>query len=59
MPEAALLQAVEYSNASIYRRDVLKGLHKEKLIEFDPAKKQATLSATGVRKVEQEVPLQL
>jgi hypothetical protein len=46
---------VEYSQLSTYRRDVLRLLHRERLVEFDADLDSVQLSPTGVRDVEQNI----
>ena len=46
---------VEYSNLSMYRRKVLKPLHKEKLIELNTELDAILISPLGVRHVEDTV----
>ena len=53
--ENDLVNWVEHSNASVYRRDVLRALHKEKLIEYDEGKKIVYLSPMGSLMVEKEI----
>jgi hypothetical protein len=53
--EADLLRDVEHSNASVYRRDVLKPLHKGRLLEYDPDRGVVTISPKGVRYVEESL----
>lgn len=57
--ESDLVDWVEHTNASIYRRDVLRKLHKEKFIEYDEENKKAKISPLGVREVEREIDLDL
>jgi hypothetical protein len=52
-------QWVEHSNASNYRRDVLRPLHKEKLVEYDQRAGTVVLSPPGVDFVESNIPLTL
>jgi hypothetical protein len=59
VPEKDLVQWVEHSNASIYRRDVLKKAHKDKLVEYDQAAGEVTLSPIGARYVEENLPLEV
>jgi hypothetical protein len=47
VPEADLFKWVEYSDASVFRRAVLKPLHKERLIEFGAEKGRAKISPRG------------
>lgn len=55
--EQELVAWTEHSNASVFRRDVLRRAHKDKLIEFDAAGKLVHLSPTGARLVESQLPL--
>jgi hypothetical protein len=57
--EGDLISWTEHSNASTFRRDVLKRCHRRKLIEYDAAKKQVFLSPLGVTHVENTIPLAL
>ena len=50
--EKDLVEWVEYSNASVYRRDVLRKLHVEKLVEFSEADRKITISPKGVAEAE-------
>jgi hypothetical protein len=49
-----LLRDVEYSNSSMYRNRLLRGLHKQRLIEYRPGG-PVSLSPKGRLHVEQEV----
>jgi hypothetical protein len=51
--ESDLVEWVEHSNASAYRRDVLRKGHKEKLIEYNQATRMVTISPKGVEYVEE------
>jgi hypothetical protein len=53
--ESDLFSWVEHSNASVYRRDVLRKCHKEKLIEYDQASRMITLSPKGIEYVEESL----
>jgi hypothetical protein len=53
--ELDLFSWVEHSNASVYRRDVLRKCHKEKLIEYDQASRMITLSPKGIEYVEERL----
>jgi hypothetical protein len=57
--EADLLSWVEHSNASVYRRDVLKRAHRERLVEYQESSGQVWLSPVGVAYVEERLPLEL
>ncbi|MES2861078.1 MAG: hypothetical protein V4701_06365 [Pseudomonadota bacterium] len=52
VPESDLLKSLEHSNPSIYRRDILRKAHKERLVEYDPAAKTVKISPLGARRVE-------
>lgn len=53
--EKELCQSIEHSNMSVYRRDVLKKAHKDKLLEYDSAGRTALISPKGIKKVEEEI----
>jgi hypothetical protein len=53
--ETDLFKWVEYSNASMFRRTVLKPLHKERLIEFDVEKGRAKISPRGAQHVDESL----
>ena len=55
VPESDLLRWVEHSNASIFRRDVLRVCHKAKLIEYNPVLKTVEISPLGIDRVEREL----
>ncbi len=57
--ESQLIKWVEHSNQSVYRRDVLKPLHKNKLIEYDKEKKTITISPLGISDVENKIGFDL
>jgi hypothetical protein len=57
--ELDLIDWVEHTNASTYRRDVLRSLHKAKYIEYDLENKRAKISPLGIREVELEIDLDL
>ena len=50
--EPQLVEWLEHSNASIFRRDVLRPLHKLRLIEYDSSSKLVHLSPKGMQRVE-------
>lgn len=56
--EVDLVRAVEHSNASVFRRDVLRPSHKQALIDYDKQNRTTRLSPLGVRAVEEEIDLQ-
>jgi hypothetical protein len=53
--DAELCNSVEYSNATVYRKNVLEKLHKERLIEFDKKNKRAKISPKGSAHVETKI----
>ncbi len=53
VPEEDLFSSTEYSRPSLYRRDVLKPMHKARLIEYDGENEVVRLSPTGAVEVEQ------
>lgn len=50
--EATLFQWCEHSNTTNFRKQILQELHKERLIEYDPAKRLVYLSPLGVADAE-------
>jgi hypothetical protein len=50
-----LFEWVEHSNLSVYRRDVLRPLHRDKLVEYDEDTSLVHLSPTGSSLVEDEI----
>ncbi|MEX1014219.1 MAG: hypothetical protein WDZ80_03610 [Candidatus Paceibacterota bacterium] len=57
--ETELVQWIEHSNASVFRRDVLKKAHKDRLIEYDQAQKLIDISPVGIRYVEEKLTLDI
>lgn len=55
MSEIELVDCVEHSNSSVFRRDVLRRAHKAKLIEYDPTGKTAEISPLGIKRVEEKI----
>ena len=53
--EKNLIASVEHSNPSVYRKDILRKAHKERLLEYNTTKKKATISPVGVKRVESEI----
>lgn len=53
--ETTLVDYIEHSNPSVYRRDVLRKAHKSKLLEYDAASKTVEISPVGIKRVEQEL----
>jgi hypothetical protein len=55
--EGDLVEWLEHSNPSVFRRDVLRVAHKERLIEYDAKGKLVHLSPLGTKFVEANLPL--
>jgi len=55
LSENQLFEWVEHSNAAIYRRDILKKSHKEKLLEYDRENDRVHISPKGTEFVEEEI----
>lgn len=53
--ESDLQAWVEHSNASVYRRDVLRKAHRDKLLEYDEKAQTVLISPIGVEYVERSV----
>lgn len=51
--EADLVSWVEHSNPSVYRRDVLRPAHRDRLIEYDSTRRTAQISPLGIAHVEE------
>lgn len=47
-----LLRWTEHSNPAVYRRDVLRRLHRARQVEYDEEAEMVRLSPTGIRRVE-------
>jgi hypothetical protein len=57
--EKDLITWVEHSNPSVYRRDVLRRAHRDRVIEYDEQKGEVHISPTGIAYVEQNLPLEI
>jgi hypothetical protein len=55
--ETVLASWVEHPKLTDYRKDVLRPLHREKLVEYDRATGMVYLSPLGARRVETSLPL--
>ena len=55
VPMEDLVSWTEHSNAALYRRDVLRKLHKGRLVEYDRETEMVAISPNGVSKVEEEL----
>jgi hypothetical protein len=53
--EKDLFHWVEHSNASAYRRDVLRKAHREKLLEYDASSRTVQISPIGISLVERDI----
>lgn len=57
--ESDLVDWIEHSNPAVFRRDVLVKAHKAKLIEYSRKAGTVQISPSGIREVEQKIPLEL
>ncbi len=57
--EATLVDWLEHSNPTVFRRDVLVPAHNARHVEYDRTAKTVRLSPLGAREVEQKLPLHL
>ena len=55
LSEADLIESVEHSNPSIYRRDILRRAHDDRLIEYDEQNKTVKISPLGIKRVEVKI----
>jgi hypothetical protein len=55
LSEAELVSWTEHSNSSAYRRDVLRKLHRARLIEYDESERTAEISPLGIADVEERL----
>jgi hypothetical protein len=53
--ESKIFEWVEHSNASVFRRDVLRQLHKTKHIEYDESARTVQISPLGIKRVEDQL----
>lgn len=53
--EVDLVDWVEHSNVSVFRRDVLRPAHKKKLLEYDTASRTLHISPLGIEYVEKKI----
>lgn len=56
-PVGELFKWVEHSNMANYKRDVIKPLHRERLIEFDNNSGLVYISPLGIRYIEEKISL--
>jgi hypothetical protein len=55
VPEEDLLSWTEHSNPRVYRRDILRRLHRARLIEYDAETRMVLIAPPGVFRVEKEL----
>ncbi|MDE0328700.1 MAG: hypothetical protein OXI78_06390 [Anaerolineaceae bacterium] len=55
---SSLRQSIEYRNTTNFRNKVLIPLHNAELVHFDRTKDEIILSPKGIKKVEDEIPLE-
>jgi hypothetical protein len=55
LSERELVDFVEHSNPSVFRRDVLRRAHAARLVEYDPVDAEVTISPLGVEHVEKRL----
>jgi hypothetical protein len=53
--EASLVDWVEHSNVSVFRRDVLRPAHKQKLLEYNSVARTVLISPRGIEYVESSI----
>lgn len=51
--EANLVSWIEHSNSTVFRRDVLRKAHKDRMIEYDAEARTAEISPLGIAHVEE------
>lgn len=50
--ESDLVSWLEHSNGSVYRRDILRPLHHDRLVEYDATRRTVQISPLGIDEVE-------
>ncbi len=55
LDEVDLVRYLEHSNPTVYRRDVLRKLHKDRMIEYNDKKKLCKISPKGIEFVEKNI----
>lgn len=53
--EADLVSWIEHSNGSVFRRDVLRPAHKERMVEYDADARTVQISPLGIAHVEEDL----
>ena len=59
LDEATLVDWLEHSNPSIYRRDILRKMHSARLVEYNKQTGKVTISPLGIQHVESELAAEL
>ena len=57
--EPELIGWVEHSNPTVFRNNILKWGHKEKLLEYDSVNKTVRISPKGIDYVQRKIPLEI
>lgn len=55
LSEGELIASLEHSNPSVYRRDILRRAHADRLIEYDETTKMVKISPLGIGRVEAKI----
>lgn len=55
MPEVMLVDYIEHSNPSVFRRDILRKAHREKFLEYNEKAKTVEISPLGIKRVEEQI----
>ena len=55
VPSEDLFEWTEHSNQASYRKDVLKRMHKNRMIEYDQESQMVAISPLGIERVESEL----
>jgi hypothetical protein len=55
LKDSVLLASLEHSNPSIYRRDILRKAHRDRLIEYDENSGIVKISPLGIKRVESTI----
>lgn len=53
--EKDLIASIEHSNPSVYRRDILRKAHKQRLLEYNAETKKVIISPLGAKHVESKI----
>jgi hypothetical protein len=53
--ETDMIAWVEHSNATVFRGNILRNLHRSRLIEFDESQHRMRISPSGVRELEEKI----